>query len=159
MPRSGRFSGFRIGPSRAGRVRAEGAVRAGRRASSELAGTALDDPLHRGVIGVGELDDERAHLRMLGPGRVRDVRRLLLTAAEYGLARFTVETRDIHKVYALYGVDPAKVREATPGWLDRFLPRLGREPFREPIERLFHAAGNGAERIVLQRVGEELRVG
>lgn len=41
-------------------------------------------------------------------------------AAEYGLARFTVETRDIAKVYALYGVDPAKVREATPGWLDRF---------------------------------------
>jgi membrane-bound ClpP family serine protease len=41
-------------------------------------------------------------------------------AAEYGLARFTVDTRDVHKVYALYGVDPAKVREATPGWLDRF---------------------------------------
>ena len=41
-------------------------------------------------------------------------------AAEYGLARFTVETRDVNKVYALYGVDPAKVREATPGWLDRF---------------------------------------
>ncbi|HZO53695.1 MAG TPA: MBL fold metallo-hydrolase [Bryobacteraceae bacterium] len=56
-------------------------------------------------------------------------------------------------------------RMANEAGAERFLPMhhqtfpLGREPFREPIERLFHAAGNGAERIVLQRVGEEVRVG
>jgi membrane-bound ClpP family serine protease len=41
-------------------------------------------------------------------------------AAELGLARFTVDSKDITAVYEKYGVDPAKVKEATPGWLDRF---------------------------------------
>jgi membrane-bound ClpP family serine protease len=41
-------------------------------------------------------------------------------AADLGVARFTVDTRDPNAVYALYGVEPGKVREATPGWLDRF---------------------------------------
>jgi membrane-bound ClpP family serine protease len=41
-------------------------------------------------------------------------------AAELGLARYTVDSKDINTVYDLYGVDPAKVKEATPGWLDRF---------------------------------------
>lgn len=41
-------------------------------------------------------------------------------AAELGLARFTVDHSNINEVYNLYGVEPSKVREATPGWLDRF---------------------------------------
>ena len=56
-------------------------------------------------------------------------------------------------------------RMANEAGAERFLPihhqtfPLGREPFREPIERLLTAAGNSAERIVLQKVGEEVRVG
>lgn len=56
-------------------------------------------------------------------------------------------------------------RMAGEAGAERFFPMhhqtfpLGREPFREPIERLFNAAGSGAERIVLQRVGEEVKVG
>jgi membrane-bound ClpP family serine protease len=41
-------------------------------------------------------------------------------AAELGLARFTVDSKDITDVYVKYGIDPSKVKEATPGWLDRF---------------------------------------
>ena len=41
-------------------------------------------------------------------------------AEELGLARFTVDTRDPADLYAKYGLDPAKVREAAPSALDRF---------------------------------------
>lgn len=41
-------------------------------------------------------------------------------AAELGIARFTVDNSEIAEVYAIYGVEAGKVREATPGWLDRF---------------------------------------
>ncbi len=41
-------------------------------------------------------------------------------AVELGLARFAVDSKDISAVYEKYGIDPAKVKEATPGWLDRF---------------------------------------
>ena len=41
-------------------------------------------------------------------------------AAELGLARYVVETRDIEQVYERYGVEADKVRDATPAWLDRF---------------------------------------
>jgi L-ascorbate metabolism protein UlaG (beta-lactamase superfamily) len=56
-------------------------------------------------------------------------------------------------------------RMANEANAERFFPMhhqtfpLGREPFREPIERLFNAAGNDAQRIVLQKVGEEVHVG
>lgn len=56
-------------------------------------------------------------------------------------------------------------RMAGEAGAERFFPMhhqtfpLGREPFREPIERLFAAAGNAAQRIVLQRVGEEVNIG
>ncbi len=45
-------------------------------------------------------------------------------AAELGIARFTVDNSEIAEVYALYGVEAGKVREATPGWLDRFAAYL-----------------------------------
>ncbi len=40
-------------------------------------------------------------------------------AEEYGVARHTTEKSDINLVYAEYGLDPAKVKDATPAWLDR----------------------------------------
>ena len=47
---------------------------------------------------------------------------------------------------------------------DLFLPvhhqtfHLGREPLREPIERLYKAAGRQPERIALQRIGQEIKL-
>lgn len=41
-------------------------------------------------------------------------------AGELGIARYTVDTRDPAAVYQIYGLDPAKVKEVTPSWLDRF---------------------------------------
>lgn len=41
-------------------------------------------------------------------------------AEELGVARYSVENRDPAAVYSLYGLDPLKVKEVTPGWLDRF---------------------------------------
>lgn len=45
-------------------------------------------------------------------------------AAELGIARHVVDARDLAEVYAVYGVKPGEVREATPGWLDRFATYL-----------------------------------
>ncbi len=41
-------------------------------------------------------------------------------AEELGVARFTTERRDPAELYAKYGIDPAKVRDGTPAWLDIF---------------------------------------
>ena len=41
-------------------------------------------------------------------------------AQELGVARYLVDGRDIKDVAAAYGVDAEKIKEATPGWLDRF---------------------------------------
>ncbi len=41
-------------------------------------------------------------------------------AVDLGLARTLVDTRDPDAVFAKFGTDPAKVRSATPAWLDRF---------------------------------------
>ena len=41
-------------------------------------------------------------------------------AGEVGVARYVVDTTDPKELYAVYGLDPSKVKEATPGWLDRF---------------------------------------
>ena len=41
-------------------------------------------------------------------------------AGELGVARYVVDTTDPKELYAVYGLDPSKVKEATPGWLDRF---------------------------------------
>ena len=60
---------------RARRIVAQRPVGLGHGAGGELASTALDDALHRGIVLVGELDEEGAHLRVLGPGGVRDVGR------------------------------------------------------------------------------------
>lgn len=41
-------------------------------------------------------------------------------AEKLGLARFTVDSRDPADLYAKYGLDPAKVKDAAPSALDRF---------------------------------------
>ena len=41
-------------------------------------------------------------------------------AEQYGLARHTVDNREPKEVYALYGVEPSKVKDAAPAWLDKF---------------------------------------
>ena len=49
-------------------------------------------------------------------------------AEELGVARHAVDGRDPAAVYALYGLDPSRVKEVTPGWLDRFAEFL-----RQPV--------------------------
>ncbi len=60
----------------------------------------------------------------VNPVQVKPAGQLLkLTATqaeELGIARFTVDTRDPAEVYAKYGVDPTRVRDASPAWLDQF---------------------------------------
>jgi membrane-bound ClpP family serine protease len=41
-------------------------------------------------------------------------------AGELGIARYVVDTSDPKELYSVYGLEPSKVKEATPGWLDRF---------------------------------------
>ena len=41
-------------------------------------------------------------------------------AEELGVARFTTDRRDPVELYAKYGIDPAKVKDGTPAWLDLF---------------------------------------
>jgi membrane-bound serine protease (ClpP class) len=41
-------------------------------------------------------------------------------ANDLGVARYLVDGRDIRDVAASYGFDADKIKEATPGWLDRF---------------------------------------
>jgi membrane-bound ClpP family serine protease len=47
-------------------------------------------------------------------------------AYELGVARYTVDGRDIKEVFTLYGVEPGKVRQATPDWLDKLAEFLRR---------------------------------
>jgi len=41
-------------------------------------------------------------------------------AEDLGLARFTTDNREPDECFAKYGIDPSKVRDATPAWLDKF---------------------------------------
>lgn len=47
-------------------------------------------------------------------------------AAELGIARRTVDTRNITDVYAADGISPSQVKEMEPGWLDQFADFLKR---------------------------------
>ena len=49
-------------------------------------------------------------------------------AVELGVARYAVDGRDLAAVYPLYGIDPPRVKEATPGWLDKFATFLRLPP-------------------------------
>jgi membrane-bound ClpP family serine protease len=79
-----------------------------------------------------------AELQALGkdwarePGRPIKEKGVLLkltatTAKNLRLAR-TVDNKDVNEVYALYGVEPDKVRSSEPGWLDDFAAFLRQTP-------------------------------
>ncbi len=77
---------------------------------------------HRRLMSRAELEadkDNWTEARQIKPkGQL-----LKLTASmaeELGVARYTVDTQDPAGVYSLYGLDPSRVKEVTPGWLDRF---------------------------------------
>ena len=56
---------------------------------------------------------------------------LKLTATEarqYGLVKHVLDSSDPAELYGKYGVEPGKVKEATPAWLDKF-----RNFLREPV--------------------------
>jgi membrane-bound ClpP family serine protease len=47
-------------------------------------------------------------------------------AEELGLVRFTIDNRNIAELYDKYGIDPARVKEAGPDWLDALAEFLRR---------------------------------
>ena len=83
---------------------------------------AANDRTRRRLMSEKELEAEKANWAPEATIKPRGSV-LVLTAsraAELGLARFTIDSRDAADVFPLYGLDAAKVKEATPGWLDRF---------------------------------------
>jgi membrane-bound ClpP family serine protease len=78
----------------------------------------------RRLMTDAEFDEQKARKEWENPVRIKPVGQLLkLTATqaeELGVARFVVDGRDPAEVYAKYGVDPAKVKDASPAWLDQF---------------------------------------
>lgn len=65
-----------------------------------------------------EPDKWNQELQVKGKGQLLKLN--ATRAEELGVARYTVETRDVAGLYALYGLEASKVKEATPGWIDRF---------------------------------------
>jgi membrane-bound serine protease (ClpP class) len=82
----------------------------------------VTDRTQRRLMSMADFEANKE--KWTGPVTIKSKGQLLkLTAtraAEVGLARYTVDTRDPKEVYAIYGLKPDRVREATPGWLDRF---------------------------------------
>ncbi len=81
----------------------------------------------RRLMTGAEFEEEKAKVgdaEWVNPVQVKPKGQFLkLTATQaedLGLARYTVDTRDPAEVYARYGVEPGKVRDASPAWLDRF---------------------------------------
>jgi membrane-bound ClpP family serine protease len=81
----------------------------------------------RRLMSSVELEDEKAK----GPASewvyqstVKSKGQLLKLSAskaeEYGLVRHTVDTRNTDELYAKYGIEPGKVKDASPAWLDKF---------------------------------------
>ncbi len=87
------------------------------------------DATRRRLMTREEFDADRGN--WVDEGTIKPAGQLLKLsasrAAELGVARHAVDTRDLNSVYALYGVEAGRVREATPSWLDRFATFL-RQP-------------------------------
>lgn len=87
------------------------------------------DRAKKRLMTAADLDADKANWE--SDGVVKPKGQLLkLTASEaerLGLARGTVDARDPAEVYARYGLDPAKVRDARPAWLDRFAEFVKRD--------------------------------
>jgi membrane-bound ClpP family serine protease len=81
---------------------------------------------------MSEAEYEADKTNWTGPQQIKPKGQLLkldaTLAEKLGVARYSVDTRDPTGVYALYGLDPSRVKEVTPGWLDRFAEFL-----RNPI--------------------------
>lgn len=77
---------------------------------------------HRRLMSQAEFDADKENWNLIR--QIKPQGQLLkLTATmaeELGVARYTVENQDPAAVYTLYGLDPSRVKEVTPGWLDRF---------------------------------------
>ena len=77
---------------------------------------------HRRLMSEAEYEADKAN--WANPQQIKPKGQLLkLTATmaeELGVARYTVDNQDPTAVYSLYGLDPSRVKEVTPGWLDRF---------------------------------------
>ncbi len=81
----------------------------------------------RRLMTASELEDEKAKgaaSEWVYESTVKSKGQLLkLTASkaeELGVARHTIETRNTDELYAKYGVDPGRVKDASPAWLDKF---------------------------------------
>jgi membrane-bound ClpP family serine protease len=87
---------------------------------------AKNQPARKRLMTEAEFEADKAN--WVNDGAVKTKGQLLkLTATDaqrLGLARHVVDGRDLSEVATLYGVEPTKVREATPGWLDRFADYL-----------------------------------
>jgi membrane-bound ClpP family serine protease len=81
--------------------------------------------LERRVITGEQLaeDQKSADPKWKQEGQIKHKGKLLVLdaalAKELGVARYTVKGRDAREVYAEYGLEPDKVREITPDWLDQ----------------------------------------
>jgi membrane-bound ClpP family serine protease len=74
--------------------------------------------------------DQQGERRWEDEGQIKAPKQLLeLTAAkakDYGIARYVVDNpREPREVYVLYGIDPSRVRQAGPDWLDGLANFLG----------------------------------
>ena len=67
-----------------------------------------------------ETEKEKWNLETQVKGKGQLLKLNATRAEELGVARFTVESRDPAGVYAYYGLEASRVKEVTPGWLDRF---------------------------------------
>jgi membrane-bound ClpP family serine protease len=85
-----------------------------------------------------ELDaDRQGEQKWVSEGQVKAAGQLLeLTAAkakDYGIARFVVDNpRELKELYAHYGVEPGRVRQAGPDWVDALANFLG-----DPVVAMF----------------------
>ncbi|CAN5233460.1 hypothetical protein BH11PLA2_BH11PLA2_25930 [soil metagenome] len=83
---------------------------------------AVNDRNKRKLMTGEQLEGEQA--QWATEGVIRPKGQLLklnaTKASELGLARFTIDNRDPAEAFALYGIDPLKVKEATPTFIDRF---------------------------------------
>ena len=90
---------------------------------------AKTDRTRKRLMTAAELEADKAN--WVADGVVKPRGQLLKLSAtraeELGLARAVVQTRDPAEVYARYGLDPAKVRDATPAWLDQFAAFLRKD--------------------------------
>jgi len=87
--------------------------------------------IERRFVTKEDLDaDQQGERRWDNEGLVKAAGQLLdLTAAkakDYGIARYVVDNpREPRELYVLYGIDPSRVRQAGPDWLDGLATFLG----------------------------------